>query len=80
MALLISLVIRFYENQFWILQANPPVGKDQPPDLAALAPSGSIVLPDIPQTATSLRVAETHASAGSKSTVVAGKSFFLPQM
>ncbi|QCE15792.1 prolyl-tRNA synthetase associated domain-containing protein 1 [Vigna unguiculata] len=28
------------------LEANPPVGKDQPPDLAALVPSGSVVLPD----------------------------------
>ncbi|KAL9313586.1 hypothetical protein ACSQ67_019038 [Phaseolus vulgaris] len=31
------------------LEANPPVGKDQPPDLAALVPSGSVVLPDQPQ-------------------------------
>ncbi|CAI8597424.1 unnamed protein product [Vicia faba] len=30
------------------LEANPTVGKDQPPDLAALVPSGSIVLPDQP--------------------------------
>nr|CAB81546.1 25.7 kDa protein [Cicer arietinum] len=30
------------------LEANPAVGKDQPPDLAALVPSGSIVLPDQP--------------------------------
>ena len=28
------------------MQANPMVGKDQPPDLAALVPSGSIVLSD----------------------------------
>ncbi|CAK8566381.1 unnamed protein product [Lathyrus sativus] len=30
------------------LEANPTVGKDQPPDLATLVPSGSIVLPDQP--------------------------------
>ncbi|MED6173683.1 hypothetical protein PIB30_061896 [Stylosanthes scabra] len=31
------------------LEANPPVGKDQPPDLAALVPSGSTVLPEQPE-------------------------------
>lgn len=30
------------------LEANPAVGKDQPPDLAALVPSSSIILPDQP--------------------------------
>ncbi|KAL2974960.1 hypothetical protein AAZX31_14G132100 [Glycine max] len=30
-------------------EANPPVGKDQPPDLAALVPSGTINLPDQPE-------------------------------
>ncbi|MED6161822.1 hypothetical protein PIB30_064360 [Stylosanthes scabra] len=38
------------------LEANPPVGKDQPPDLAALVPSGSIVLPDQPEKQPSLQV------------------------
>ncbi|CAO2816355.1 unnamed protein product [Amaranthus hypochondriacus] len=28
------------------LEANPPVGKDQPPDLAALAPSSAIAVPE----------------------------------
>ncbi|KAL2898552.1 Prolyl-tRNA synthetase associated domain-containing protein 1 [Bienertia sinuspersici] len=28
------------------LEANPPVGKDQPPDLAALAPSNAIAVPE----------------------------------
>ncbi|XP_010530192.1 PREDICTED: prolyl-tRNA synthetase associated domain-containing protein 1 [Tarenaya hassleriana] len=30
------------------LEDNPPVGKDQPPDLAAHVPSGSIVHPELP--------------------------------
>ncbi|XP_020238885.1 prolyl-tRNA synthetase associated domain-containing protein 1 [Cajanus cajan] len=30
-------------------ETNPPVGKDHPPDLAALIPSGSINLPDQPE-------------------------------
>ncbi|WJX32550.1 hypothetical protein P8452_20861 [Trifolium repens] len=30
------------------LEANPAVGKDQPPDLAALVPSSAIILPDQP--------------------------------
>ncbi|CAJ2644214.1 prolyl-tRNA synthetase associated domain-containing protein 1-like [Trifolium pratense] len=30
------------------LEANPAVGKDQPPDLAALVPSSAIILPDHP--------------------------------
>lgn len=37
------------------MQANPPVGKDNPPDLAALVPSDSIVLPDSTETAASLQ-------------------------
>ncbi|KAE8669452.1 hypothetical protein F3Y22_tig00112236pilonHSYRG00080 [Hibiscus syriacus] len=31
------------------LEANPPVGKDQPPDLAAYVPSNSSVLLDLPE-------------------------------
>ncbi|KAL6214962.1 hypothetical protein ACLB2K_014394 [Fragaria x ananassa] len=33
------------------LEANPSVGKDQPPDLASLVPSSSVVLPDPLETA-----------------------------
>lgn len=29
------------------LEANPPVGKDQPPDLAAFAPSNAIAVPEV---------------------------------
>ncbi|KAJ7965591.1 Prolyl-tRNA synthetase associated domain-containing protein 1 [Quillaja saponaria] len=47
------------------LEANPTVGKDQPPDLATLVPSGSIVLPDHPEKPASLLVPteRNHASA-----------------
>ncbi|CAA2949367.1 prolyl-tRNA synthetase associated domain-containing 1 [Olea europaea subsp. europaea] len=31
------------------LEANPPVGKDLPPDLAGLIPSDAVVLPDPPE-------------------------------
>lgn len=37
------------------MQANPPVGKDNPPDLAALVPSEFIVLPDSTEKAASLQ-------------------------
>lgn len=30
------------------LEANPGVGKDQPPDLAVYVPSGSVVIPELP--------------------------------
>ncbi|KAM2022140.1 hypothetical protein ACFX1R_045986 [Malus domestica] len=51
------------------MQANPSVGKDQPPDLACFVPSGSTVLPDPPQPATSSegRV-EIQVSVDNKST------------
>lgn len=41
------------------LEANPMVGKDQPPDLAAFVPSGSTVLPDTPE-----KVASSQVSTG----------------
>lgn len=31
------------------LEANPPVGKDQPPDLAVLVPSDALILQDLPE-------------------------------
>ncbi|CAM8878157.1 unnamed protein product [Rhodiola kirilowii] len=36
------------EPSFVDLEANPPVGKDQPPDLAGLVPTESISLPELP--------------------------------
>lgn len=54
------------------LEANPSVGKDQPPDLASLVPSNSLVLPDPPETpASSKGRTENKVSAGNKSTSTA---------
>ncbi|XP_062024656.1 uncharacterized protein LOC133740729 isoform X2 [Rosa rugosa] len=51
------------------LEANPSVGKDQPPDLASLVPSSSVVLPDPPETAASSKGRiENTVSVGNKST------------
>ncbi|XP_022773222.1 prolyl-tRNA synthetase associated domain-containing protein 1-like isoform X3 [Durio zibethinus] len=49
------------------LEANPLVGKDQPPDLAVLVPSGSTVLPDFPEKAPSLQDSTGNVSAGNNS-------------
>jgi hypothetical protein len=54
-------------------QANPPVGKDNPPDLAALVPSASIVLPDPPEKAASLEAPpKDHVVSVNKSTEITG--------
>ncbi|KAH0989390.1 hypothetical protein GBA52_000873 [Prunus armeniaca] len=51
------------------LEANPSVGKDQPPDLASLVPSGSTVLPDPPEAeASSKSSIENPVSVSNKST------------
>ncbi|PQQ07845.1 putative prolyl-tRNA synthetase associated domain-containing protein 1 isoform X1 [Prunus yedoensis var. nudiflora] len=51
------------------MQANPSVGKDQPPDLASLVPSGSTVLPDPPEAAGSSKGSiENPVSVSNKST------------
>lgn len=51
------------------LEANPSVGKDQPPDLASLVPSGSTVLPDPPEAeASSKGSIENPVSVSNKST------------
>ncbi|XP_050363666.1 uncharacterized protein LOC126782457 [Argentina anserina] len=52
------------------LEANPSVGKDQPPDLAALVPSSTVMLPDHPETAavSSKVPAENKVSASNKPT------------
>ncbi|TYI92827.1 hypothetical protein E1A91_D02G097600v1 [Gossypium mustelinum] len=56
------------------LEANPPVGKDQPPDLASLVPSGSTVLPDLPEKTPSQDSSGNHPSAGNNSTAVTAKA------
>ncbi|XP_010272801.1 PREDICTED: prolyl-tRNA synthetase associated domain-containing protein 1 [Nelumbo nucifera] len=43
------------EPSYVDLEANPPVGKDQPPDLAALVLAGTIVLPDLSEKAGSVQ-------------------------
>lgn len=55
------------------MQANPSVGKDQPPDLASLVPSGSTVLPDPPEAAASSKGrVENQVSASNKSAASTG--------
>ncbi|KAK6939853.1 YbaK/aminoacyl-tRNA synthetase-associated domain [Dillenia turbinata] len=62
------------ESPYVDLEANPPVGKDQPPDLASFVPSGSTVLPDPPETASSnLPSSTNHTSLDDKSPVVTAK-------
>ncbi|XVE95452.1 hypothetical protein REPUB_Repub02eG0098600 [Reevesia pubescens] len=56
------------------LEANPPVGKDQPPDLAAFVPSGSTILPDLPEKSPSQVSTGNHVSAASKSAAVTAKA------
>ncbi|TYI39331.1 hypothetical protein E1A91_A02G083600v1 [Gossypium mustelinum] len=56
------------------LEANPPVGKDQPPDLASLVPLGSTVLPDLPEKTPSQDSSGNHPSAGNNSTAVTAKA------
>ncbi|KAI4307291.1 hypothetical protein L6164_030495 [Bauhinia variegata] len=60
------------EPSYVDLEANPAVGKDQPPDLASLVPSSSIVLPDQPekQTSSQAPIDGNHVSADNKSKVV----------
>ncbi|XP_022138900.1 uncharacterized protein LOC111009964 [Momordica charantia] len=56
------------------LEANPSVGKDQPPDLAGLVPSGTAFVPDTPEKASSCpNSIENHGVVDKKkSKVVAG--------
>ena len=57
------------------MQANPSVGKDQPPDLAFFVPSDSAALPGTPENANSAKgPSENNASADVKSTKVTGKT------
>lgn len=57
------------------MQSNPSVGKDQPPDLASLVPSGSTVLPNPPEAAASSKGSiENPVSVSNKSTKSSGIS------
>lgn len=57
------------------LEANPTVGKDQPPDLAAFVPSGSTVLPDLPEQASDVRSAGgSHVGANNNSKAATEKA------
>lgn len=56
------------------LQANPSVGKDQPPDLAGLVPSVSSLVPDTPEKVSSHPDSnENHGVTDKKSKAVAGR-------
>jgi len=53
------------------------VGKDQPPDLAALVPSSSVVLPDQPQKESSQVLKDAnHVSVGNGTSGVSGKKIY----
>ncbi|XP_030536443.2 prolyl-tRNA synthetase associated domain-containing protein 1 [Rhodamnia argentea] len=61
------------------LEANPKVGKDQPPDLAALVPSDSIVLPELAEAALpSEHSNENHAAIDAKPKAVKAKAVKTP--
>ncbi|PON76347.1 YbaK/aminoacyl-tRNA synthetase-associated domain containing protein [Trema orientale] len=63
------------DSSYVDLEANPSVGKDQPPDLASLVPSDSTVLPDVPVSATpSKGPSEKHTSADIKFTKISDKA------
>ncbi|CAN0892513.1 Prolyl-tRNA synthetase associated domain-containing protein 1 [Linum grandiflorum] len=60
------------EPSYVDLEANPSVGKDQPPDLATLVPSGTIDIPDAPSVPSQGK--EKPLSVEKKSTPAAAKS------
>ncbi|KDP32780.1 hypothetical protein JCGZ_12072 [Jatropha curcas] len=63
------------EPSYVDLEANPPVGKDQPPDLAAFVPSDSTVLSDPPVKAVPLQShTENPVSAEKKPAAAAVKT------
>ncbi|CAI0395477.1 unnamed protein product [Linum tenue] len=63
------------EPSYVDLEANPPVGKDQPPDLAILVPSGTIDIPDAPENSTpSQAVSEKSFPVQKKCTPASVKS------
>lgn len=67
------LMIFLFELIVLHSQANPPVGKDQPPDLAGLVPSDAVVLPDpTEKKASSQGPEKNHISVNNKPTANAG--------
>ncbi|KAB1205345.1 Prolyl-tRNA synthetase associated domain-containing protein 1 [Morella rubra] len=63
------------DSSYVDLEANPPVGKDNPPDLADLVPSDSIVLSDPPEKAASLQGPRNdHVISDNKSTEITAKA------
>ncbi|KAK9270460.1 hypothetical protein L1049_026040 [Liquidambar formosana] len=62
------------DSSYVDLEANPSVGKDQPPDLATLVPSGSTVLPDPPERAASLQGPTENYVSDNQPTAVTAKS------
>uniref|UniRef100_A0A803LSH0 YbaK/aminoacyl-tRNA synthetase-associated domain-containing protein n=1 Tax=Chenopodium quinoa TaxID=63459 RepID=A0A803LSH0_CHEQI len=59
------------------LEANPPVGKDQPPDLAAFAPSNAIAVPEAAAKSASTEPAP-QKSQSANSDLVTGKAVKKP--
>ena len=57
----------------YFLQANPSIGKDQPPDLAAFVPSDATVLQEGPEKVAPLQGPDSSKiSVNKKSPAVAG--------
>ncbi|XWS21606.1 hypothetical protein CRYUN_Cryun30bG0068800 [Craigia yunnanensis] len=59
---------------FHPLSNDMSIWKDQPPDLAAFVPSGSTVLPDLPEKVPSQDSTGNHLSAGNNSAAVTEKA------
>ncbi|CAN7029913.1 unnamed protein product [Brassica rapa subsp. trilocularis] len=55
------------------LEANPVVGKDQPPDLAVYVPSNSVVVPELPTKTASIQTASKNVSAEKTKPVASAK-------
>ncbi|CAN7131532.1 unnamed protein product [Brassica rapa subsp. narinosa] len=55
------------------LEANPVVGKDQPPDLAVYVPSNSVVVPELPTKTASFQTASKNVSAEKTKPVASAK-------
>ncbi|KAF8095027.1 hypothetical protein N665_0345s0007 [Sinapis alba] len=55
------------------LEANPVVGKDQPPDLAVYVPSNSVVVPELPNKTASIQTPAKNVSAEKTKPVTSAK-------
>ncbi|KAJ4881673.1 YbaK/aminoacyl-tRNA synthetase-associated domain [Raphanus sativus] len=55
------------------LEANPVVGKDQPPDLAVYVPSNSVVVPELPNKTASIQTPSKNVSAEKTKPVTSAK-------